>query len=46
MNPEQAAELLEDLADGPTPGKTLAELTTRAEPVLAEQAWADLGIDN
>jgi antitoxin (DNA-binding transcriptional repressor) of toxin-antitoxin stability system len=45
MNPEQAAELLEDLADGADVREALAELTAGAEPVPAEQVWAEFGID-
>lgn len=45
MNPEQAAELLEDLADGADAREALAELAAGAEPVPAEQVWAELGID-
>jgi antitoxin (DNA-binding transcriptional repressor) of toxin-antitoxin stability system len=45
MNPEQAAELLEDLADGADAKEALAELAAGAEPVPAEQVWAELGID-
>ena len=45
MNPEQAAELLEDLADSADAREALAELAAGAEPVPAEQLWAELGID-
>jgi hypothetical protein len=45
MTPEQAAELLEDLADGADAREALAELAAGAEPVPAEQVWAELGID-
>ena len=42
---EPAAELLEDLADGADAREALAELAAGAEPVPAEQIWAELGID-
>jgi hypothetical protein len=45
MNPDQTAELLEDLADGADAREALAELAAGAEPVPAEQVWAELGID-
>jgi antitoxin (DNA-binding transcriptional repressor) of toxin-antitoxin stability system len=45
MNPKQAAELLEDLADGADVREALAELAAGAEPIHAEQVWAKLGID-
>jgi antitoxin (DNA-binding transcriptional repressor) of toxin-antitoxin stability system len=45
MTPEQAAELLEDLADAADARESLAELDAGAEPVPAEQVWAELGID-
>jgi hypothetical protein len=45
MNPDQAAELLEDLADGAYAREALAELAAGPEPVPAEQVWAELGID-
>ncbi len=45
MSPEQAAELLEDLADSADAREALAELAAGAEAVPAEQLWAELGID-
>jgi hypothetical protein len=45
MNPDQASELLEDLADGADAREALAELSAGAEPVSADQVWAEFGID-
>jgi hypothetical protein len=45
MKPEQAAELLEDVADGADARDAFAELAAGAEPLPAEQVWAELGID-
>jgi hypothetical protein len=42
---EPAAELLYDLNDGADAMEALAELAAAAEPVPAEQVWAELGID-
>jgi antitoxin (DNA-binding transcriptional repressor) of toxin-antitoxin stability system len=45
MTPEEAAGLLEDLADVVDAREALAELAAGAEPVPAEQVWAELGAD-
>jgi hypothetical protein len=44
LSPEQAAELLEDLADVADARESLAELDAGAEPVPADRVWAELGI--
>jgi hypothetical protein len=45
LTPEEAASLLEDLADVADARASLAELGAGAEPVPAERVWAELGID-
>ncbi len=45
MTPEEATGLLEDLADIADARESLAELAAGAEPVPAEQVWAELGAD-
>jgi len=45
MTSEQAAELLEDLADAADARESLAELAAGAEPIPADQVWAELGLD-
>jgi hypothetical protein len=37
--------LLEDFADGQAAREALAEVEAGAEPVPAEQVWAELGIE-
>jgi antitoxin (DNA-binding transcriptional repressor) of toxin-antitoxin stability system len=44
LTPEQPRELLEDFADAQVARESLAEIEAGAEPVPAEQVWADLGL--
>jgi DNA-binding MarR family transcriptional regulator len=44
LTPEQLRELLEDFADAQVARESLAEIEAGAEPVPAEQVWADLGL--
>lgn len=44
LTPEQFRELLEDFADGQVARESLAEVEAGAEPVPAEQVWAELGL--
>jgi hypothetical protein len=44
LTPAQFRELLEDFADAQAAREALAELDAGAEPVPAEQVWADLGL--
>jgi hypothetical protein len=44
LTPQQLRELLEDFADAQAAGEALAEVEAGAEPVPAEQAWAELGL--
>ncbi len=43
LTPQQLRELLEDFADAQAARESLAEIEAGAEPVPAEQVWADLG---
>jgi antitoxin (DNA-binding transcriptional repressor) of toxin-antitoxin stability system len=45
LTPEEFRELLEDFADGQAAREALAEVEAGAEPVPAEQVWAELGIE-
>jgi antitoxin (DNA-binding transcriptional repressor) of toxin-antitoxin stability system len=44
LTPEQFRELLEDFADAQAAREALAEVEAGAEPVPAEQVWAELGL--
>ena len=44
LTPEQFRELLEDFADAQAARESLAEVEAGAEPVPAEQVWAELGL--
>ena len=43
LTPQQFRELLEDFADAQAARESLAEIEAGAEPVPAEQVWAELG---
>jgi hypothetical protein len=43
LTPAQFRELLEDFADAQAAREALAEIQAGAEPVPAEQVWAELG---
>jgi antitoxin (DNA-binding transcriptional repressor) of toxin-antitoxin stability system len=45
LTPQEFRELLEDFADGQAAREALAEVEAGAEPVPAEQVWAELGIE-
>ena len=44
LTPEQLRELLEDFADAEAARESLAEIEAGAEPVPAEEVWAELGL--
>jgi hypothetical protein len=44
LSPEQFRELLEDFADAQSARESLAEVEAGAEPVPADQVWAELGL--
>ena len=44
LTPEQLRELLEDFADAQAARESLAEMEAGAEPVPAEEVWAELGL--
>ena len=44
LTPQQLRELLEDFADAQVAREALAEVEAGAEPVPAEQVWAELGL--
>jgi hypothetical protein len=44
LTPAQFRELLEDFADAQAAREALAEVEAGAEPVPAEQVWAELGL--
>jgi len=44
LTPAQFRELLEDFADAQSARESLAELADGAEPVPAEEVWAELGL--
>ncbi len=44
LTPEQLRELLEDFADAQAASESLAEIEAGAEPVPAEEVWAELGL--
>ena len=44
LTPQQFRELLEDFADAQAARESLAEVEAGAEPVPAEQVWAELGL--
>ncbi|HWN63427.1 MAG TPA: hypothetical protein VNO25_22465 [Streptosporangiaceae bacterium] len=44
LTPQQLRELLEDFADAQAARESLAEVEAGAEPVPAEQVWAELGL--
>jgi antitoxin (DNA-binding transcriptional repressor) of toxin-antitoxin stability system len=44
LSPEEFRELLEDFADAQAAREALAEIEAGAEPIPAEQVWAELGI--
>jgi antitoxin (DNA-binding transcriptional repressor) of toxin-antitoxin stability system len=44
LTPEQFRELLENFADAQAARESLAEVEAGAEPVPAEQVWAELGL--
>ena len=44
LTPQQFRELLEDFADAQAARESLAEIEAGAEPVPAEQVWAELGL--
>jgi DNA-binding MarR family transcriptional regulator len=44
LTPQQLRELLEDFADAQAARESLAEIEAGAEPVPAEQVWAELGL--
>ena len=44
LTPAQFRELLEDFADAQAARESLAEVEAGAEPVPAEQVWAELGL--
>ncbi len=46
LSPEQFRELLEDFADAQAAREALAEIEAGAEPIPAEQVWAELGLDS
>jgi hypothetical protein len=46
LTPEEFRELLEDFADAQAAREALAEIEAGAEPVPAEQVWAELGLDS
>lgn len=43
LTPAQFRELLEDFADAQAAREALAEVEAGAEPIPAEQVWAELG---
>lgn len=43
-SPQEFRELLEDFADAQAAREALAEIEAGAEPIPAEQAWAELGL--
>jgi antitoxin (DNA-binding transcriptional repressor) of toxin-antitoxin stability system len=45
LTPDEFRELLEDFADGQAARVALAEVQQGAEPVPAEQVWAELGVE-
>ena len=45
LTPGEFRELLEDFADAQAAREALAELKAGAEPIPAEQVWAELGLD-
>jgi hypothetical protein len=44
LTPEQLRELLEDFADLQAARESLAEIEAGAEPVPADEVWAELGL--
>jgi hypothetical protein len=44
LTPQQLRELLEDFADAQLARESLAEVEAGAEPIPAEQVWAELGL--
>ncbi len=46
LSPEQLREPLEDFADAQAAREALAEIEAGAEPIPAEQVWAELGLDS
>jgi DNA-binding MarR family transcriptional regulator len=44
LTPQQLRDLLEDFADTQAARESLAEIEAGAEPVPAEQVWAELGL--
>lgn len=46
LTPQEFRDLLEDFADAREAREALAEIEAGAEPVPAEQVWAELGLDS
>ncbi len=44
LTPHELRELLEDFADAQAARESLAEIEAGAEPVPAEEVWAELGL--
>ena len=44
LSPQEFHELLEDFADGQAAREAIAEVEAGAQPIPAEQVWAELGI--
>jgi hypothetical protein len=45
LGPEALHELLEDFADARAAREALAEIEAGAQPIAAEEVWAELGIE-
>ena len=45
LGPEAFQELLEDFADARAAREALAEIEAGAQPIAAEEVWAELGIE-